>query len=93
MRLIGVGGAPTNEEVLDWANERDVPYSDMVGSTEIVGAIGLRHAQDAEMRSYGHQVISGLEGLIEKENASDNFGELIVRGQVINTLISAPYTA
>lgn len=81
MRSLGVGGAQTSESVFKWAVENDIPYVDVSGATEAVGAICARRAVSPEA-SQGLRMIPGLEGLLEKEALSDTHGELIVRATV-----------
>lgn len=81
MRSLGVGGAQTSETVFKWAVENGIPYVDVSGATEAVGAICARRAVSPEA-SQGLRMILGLEGLLEKEAVSDTHGELIVRATV-----------
>ena len=82
MRSLGVGGAPTPEHVFAWAIEQNIPYVDVSGATEVVGAICARRALDTGSSRSGLQMIAGLEGFLEKEMVDDTYGELIVRASV-----------
>ena len=82
MRSLGVGGAPTPEDIFQWAANQEIDIFDCSGATEIAGTICIRRAAINYMRMYGLEVAPGLEGFLEKESLDDTFGELIVRGAV-----------
>ncbi|ETW77135.1 putative multidomain protein [Heterobasidion irregulare TC 32-1] len=77
---LGVGGAHTSEAHFQWAASQGMAYFDCSGATEAVGTICIRRALDSRQRHNGLQVIQGLMGALEKNNASDDFGELIISG-------------
>ena len=78
-RLLGVGGAPASETIVDWAIEQKIPVVDISGATEAVGTICARRALDTGTPRLGLQVLAGLEGFLEKERITDTYGELIIR--------------
>lgn len=83
MRSLGVGGAPTSEDIFQWAAEHSVQYFDCSGATEAAGTICIRRVMVQSMRDHGLQVAPGLEGFLEKESLMDNFGELVLRGSYL----------
>lgn len=82
MRSLGVGGAPTSEDIFRWSVEQEINYFDCSGATEAAGTICIRRAAVQSMSDYGLQVVPGLEGFLEKESLEDDYGELVIRGAV-----------
>lgn len=83
-----VSGAPTLEDIFQWAASAGIPYFDCSGATEMAGPILIRHAWDSPQRNTGLQVLPGLMGLLKKIRETDLHGELVIRGTVSFTTSS-----
>ncbi|KAL4262184.1 hypothetical protein AB1N83_005909 [Pleurotus pulmonarius] len=78
-----VSGAPTLEDVFQWAASAEIPYFDCSGATEMAGPILMRHVWDPSQRDTGLQVLPGLMGFLKKVRQTDLHGELVIKGMYL----------
>lgn len=73
-------GAASPIELVRWAQKENIRYMDLVGATEVAGGMCFSKTWDT---TSGFQVMSGLMGVLELEQDSDDVGELIILSKSI----------
>lgn len=79
IRYLIVGGAALNPEIVDGFKSFGVQVSQGYGITECAPLISVIGLTDYNKSSCG-KLMPGVEVFIDKERESDNFGEVVVRG-------------
>jgi acyl-coenzyme A synthetase/AMP-(fatty) acid ligase len=84
LSFLCVAGAASPPSLIQWAIDLRVPYCDLIGATEVAGALCIRKIFNGKPEA-GFTLCHDMMGILEKSRDSDEFGELIVKGKVVMT--------